>query len=50
MPVILLVGNKKDKAQEREVEKFDAERVNFTPVYDICSIIILVIKEYFYCW
>ena len=27
MPVILLVGNKKDKSQEREVEKFDAERV-----------------------
>ena len=27
MPVILLVGNKKDKSQEREVEKFDAESV-----------------------
>ena len=35
MPVILLVGNKKDKVQEREVEKFDAERVKVTSMYII---------------
>ena len=27
MPVILLVGNKRDKDHEREVERFDAETV-----------------------
>lgn len=27
MPIIMLVGNKKDKDNEREVERFDAETV-----------------------
>lgn len=35
MPVILLVGNKKDKSQEREIEKFDAERVRVIQPYKL---------------
>ena len=41
MPVILLVGNKKDKVQEREVEKFDAESVSHNvSVYDKGDLIV----------
>jgi len=40
MPIIMMVGNKRDKDHEREVERFDAETVrnlteSDTPLHDI---------------